>query len=104
MDLKKLEAWFVTGSQNLYGKETLEKVAEHSQEMGRALGDAAQIPVRIVTRPVVTGPEGIRALCLEANSAENCIGLIAWMHTFSPARMWISGLSAFRKPIAHLHT
>ncbi len=64
MDLKKLEAWFVTGSQGLYGKETLQKVAEHSQEIARGLADAAPMPVSVVAKPVVTGPEGIRALCM----------------------------------------
>jgi L-arabinose isomerase len=94
----------VTGSQHLYGHETLEKVAEHSQQIARALDASADIPVRVVFKPVLTTPDAIRALCLEANAAQNCVGLVTWMHTFSPAKMWIAGLSALKKPILHLHT
>jgi len=91
--LKKFEAWFVTGSQHLYGDETLQKVAEHSQKMARALSQAAQIPVEVVFKPVLTTPGAIYELCMEANNAQNCVGLITWMHTFSPAKMWIAGLN-----------
>src|SRR6476661_6114819 len=104
IDLKQFEVWFVTGSQHLYGPETLEQVAEHSQAITAALGQAADIPVTVVYKPVLTGPDAIRNLCLEANATRNCVGLIAWMHTFSPAKMWIAGLTALRKPFAHLHT
>jgi L-arabinose isomerase len=104
IDLKQYEVWFVTGSQHLYGPETLEKVADHSREIAAALDHSDRIPVRVVFKPVLTGPDEIRRLCLEANSAETCVGLIAWMHTFSPAKMWIAGLSALQKPLAHLHT
>jgi L-arabinose isomerase len=104
IDLKQYEVWFVTGSQHLYGPETLEKVAEHSREIAAALDLSPRIPVRVVFKPVLTGPDEIRKLCLEANSTEKCVGLVAWMHTFSPARMWIAGLSIFQKPLAHLHT
>jgi L-arabinose isomerase len=104
IDLKKLEAWFVTGSQTLYGKEVLDTVAEHSREIAKALSASASIPVSVVFKPVVTGPEGILQLCREANASESCIGLITWMHTFSPAKMWIAGLSALQKPFVHLHT
>ncbi len=104
IDLKSYEVWFVTGSQGLYGPATLEKVAEHSQVIARELGNAAQIPVNVVYKPVLTSPDAIFQLCLDANSAPNCIGLITWMHTFSPAKMWIAGLSALRKPLLHLHT
>ena len=103
IDLSALEAWFITGSQDLYGQATLDKVAEHSQEIARGLDDSA-IPVRVVCKPVMKNAEAILALCREANNAKNCIGLIAWMHTFSPARMWIAGLKALAKPLAHLHT
>jgi L-arabinose isomerase len=103
-DLSTFEAWFVTGSQNLYGEETLQQVAEHSRKIAQALSDARQIPVRVVFKPVLTTPESIRALCLEANADERCVGLIAWMHTFSPAKMWIAGLNALQKPMVHLHT
>jgi L-arabinose isomerase len=102
INLKQFEVWFVTGSQHLYGPQVLEQVAAHSQEIARALNDA--LPVTVVFKPVLTTPEAIRELCLEANAAPPCIGLIAWMHTFSPAKMWIGGLSSLSKPLAHLHT
>lgn len=102
--LEQLEAWFVTGSQHLYGEETLRQVAEHSQIIADALNNASQIPVKIVFKPIVKSPEEITGICREANMAINCIGIIAWMHTFSPAKMWIGGLKALQKPLAHLHT
>jgi L-arabinose isomerase len=104
INLKQFELWFVTGSQHLYGPQILDKVAEHSSEIAAALGASAHMPVNVVFKPVLTTSEAIRELCLEANSAGNCIGLITWMHTFSPARMWIAGLGLLRKPFAHLHT
>jgi L-arabinose isomerase len=104
IDLKQYEVWFVTGSQHLYGPKTLEQVAEHSKEITAALGASTYMPVKIVFKPVLTTPEVIRELCLEANSANNCIGLITWMHTFSPAKMWIAGLTLLKKPFLHLHT
>lgn len=104
MNLRQFEVWFVTGSQHLYGSQTLEKVADHSREIVSALSASAHIPVKVVFKPVLTTPEAIRELCLEANSAKNCIGLITWMHTFSPAKMWIAGLSLLRRPWVHLHT
>jgi L-arabinose isomerase len=104
IDLKQFEVWFVTGSQHLYGPQTLEKVAEHSREIAGALSDASAIPINVVFKPVLTGPDEVQRLCLEANSAENCVGLVTWMHTFSPAKMWIAGLTALQKPFAHLHT
>jgi len=102
IDLKQNEVWFVTGSQSLYGPKVLEQVAQHSQEIARAL--SAALPVSVVFKPVLTGPTAIHNLCLEANSTANCIGIITWMHTFSPAKMWIAGLSALQKPFLHLHT
>jgi len=104
IDLKNFEVWFVTGSQHLYGEETLKKVAEHSKEMSRGLSHSGKIPAKVVFKPVVTTPDAIYNLCLEANSAKNCVGLITWMHTFSPAKMWIAGLSILNKPFMHLHT
>ena len=104
LDLKKYEVWFVTGSQHLYGPKTLETVAEHSREIAAFLDTSAHVPVRVIFRPVLTTPEAIHALCLEANSTQNCVGMITWMHTFSPAKMWIAGLSLLRKPFLHLHT
>src|SRR6185437_11398822 len=99
-----LEAWFVVGSQHLYGPETLKKVGEHAAIIARALAASSEIPVKIVCKPVMTGSESIHQLCLDANSSKNCIGLIAWMHTFSPARMWVAGLKSLEKPLLHLHT
>jgi len=104
IDLKQYEVWFVTGSQHLYGPKTLETVAEHSREIAAALGASAHVPVKVLFKPVLTTPDAIRELCLEANSSKNCIGLITWMHTFSPAKMWIAGLSLLKKPFLHLHT
>jgi L-arabinose isomerase len=103
-DLKSLEVWFVTGSQHLYGEETLKQVAEHSQQIAAALNNAQQVPVTVVFRPTVKSTEEIYAICSEANTATNCIGIIAWMHTFSPAKMWIGGLKIIQKPLLHLHT
>ena len=96
--------WFVTGSQGLYGNETLEKVAAHSAEMAKWLDASGKLPAKIVFSGVVTSPEAIRALCLKANADADCAGLVVWMHTFSPAKMWIAGLSALDKPFVHLHT
>jgi len=104
IDLKRFEVWFVTGSQDLYGPETLEQVADHSRTIAGALAGAASIPVNVVFKPVLTTPDAIYRLCLEANAAGNCVGLITWMHTFSPAKMWIAGLRALQKPWVHLHT
>ncbi len=104
IDLQQYEVWFVTGSQHLYGPETLEQVAKDSREIASALDASAHLPVRVTFKPVLTTPESIRELCLEANSAKNCVGLITWMHTFSPAKMWIAGLSLLNKPFLHLHT
>ena len=104
IDLKKFEIWFVTGSQHLYGPSTLLTVAEHSKEIAAALDHSSHVPVHVVFKPVVKTSEEIRALCLEANAAPNCIGLVTWMHTFSPAKMWITGLSILNKPFVHLHT
>lgn len=104
IDLRTYEVWFVTGSQPLYGQEILDQVTEHSREIVQALDHSEHIPVRVVFKPVLTNPDAIRRLCLDANAADNCIGLITWMHTFSPAKMWIAGLSGLKKPFLHLHT
>jgi L-arabinose isomerase len=104
INLKSLEVWFVTGSQHLYGDETLKKVAEHSQEIAKSLNNSSSIPVTVVFKPTVKSTEEIYSICAEANNAKNCIGIIAWMHTFSPAKMWINGLKILQKPLCHLHT
>jgi L-arabinose isomerase len=104
INLKSLEVWFVTGSQHLYGEETLKKVAEHAQQIAASLNSATEIPVKVVFKPTVKSTEEIYGICLEANHAKNCIGIVAWMHTFSPAKMWIGGLKILQKPLCHLHT
>ncbi|MHB0754547.1 L-arabinose isomerase [Polaribacter sp. M15] len=104
INLKQNDVWLVTGSQHLYGPETLKQVALHSQEIAKTYNNNALIPVNIVFKPTVKTAEEIHALCKEANNNENCIGLITWMHTFSPSKMWIAGLNALQKPFLHLHT
>ncbi len=104
IDLKIFEVWFITGSQSLYGEETLKKVAEHSQEIVKGIDTSGKIPVRVVFKPIVKSSEEIYATIQEANAAKNVIGIITWMHTFSPAKMWIRGLSILQKPMLHLHT
>ena len=101
-NLKAFEAWFITGSQHLYGPEVLNTVAEHSQQIVHAFNGSSGIPVEIVYKSVVKTPEEIYQVCMEANSSAKCIGIITWMHTFSPAKMWIAGLKALQKPILHL--
>jgi len=98
--MKTPELWFLTGSQSLYGPETLKQVAANAQTVSSGLG----LPLPLVFKPVLTTPEAIRTTLLEANSDPACAGLILWMHTFSPSKMWIGGLSALRKPFLHLHT
>jgi L-arabinose isomerase len=98
------EIWFVTGSQHLYGPEALQQVSADAEKIARSLSKAKAIPLKVVFKPIVTRSEEVRARCLEANNAENCAGLILWMHTFSPSKMWIGGLSALNKPFVHLHT
>jgi L-arabinose isomerase len=104
IDLKENEVWFVTGSQHLYGNETLIQVAEHSKTMAQSISSDARIPAKVVFKGVVTTPDSIANLCTEANSSKACVGLIFWMHTFSPAKMWIAGLTSLQKPFVHLHT
>ena len=103
-DLKKWSVWFVTGSQHLYGEETLRQVDEHSAKIADTLNAAKHIPVQVIFKPVVKTPEEIYNLINAANNDSSCIGIIIWMHTFSPAKMWINGLKILRKPMLHLHT
>ena len=102
--LKSKEVWFVTGSQHLYGPKTLKQVAADSSKIAAALDKSPKISQKVVFKPVLTTPESIFELCSAANNNKNCIGLIAWMHTFSPAKMWIKGLSVLTKPFLHFHT
>ena len=99
-----LQLWFVTGSQHLYGPETLQQVAADSKQIAEALSADATIPVEVVWKPTVTTPDEVYAMCRDANADDSCIGLVTWMHTFSPAKMWIAGLTSLRKPFVHLHT
>ena len=102
--LGELEVWFAAGTQAMYGPAVIGAVEEHAREVAGALDGAEEIPVRVRDRGVVLSPESIRQLCLEANANDACVGLVIWMHTFSPAKMWIAGLSLLRKPLLHLHT
>ncbi len=104
IDLNKLEVWFVTGSQDLYGEETLKQVAVHAEEVAQYFSVHRDIPVQVVYKPIVKNSEEIYSTLTAANTAANCIGVITWMHTFSPAKMWIRGLQALQKPLLHLHT
>jgi len=103
IDFNNYKVWFVTGSQDLYGKEILNSVEKDSKTIVKYFSDS-KLPVEIIFKPVMTNPESIKKLCLEANQNQYCIGLIFWMHTFSPAKMWISGLKYLQKPFTHLHT
>ncbi|MBE1878660.1 L-arabinose isomerase [Myceligenerans pegani] len=98
------EVWFFTGSQDLYGEETLRQVAEQSQDVATALDASDDVPARVVWKPVLKDSDAIRRAMLEANSDDRVLGVVTWMHTFSPAKMWIGGLSALTKPLLHLHT
>jgi L-arabinose isomerase len=98
------EVWSITGSQHLYGEETLAKVSEHSEVIAKELNQSDAISVKIIFKPIVKTTEEIFQICQDANQAVNCIGIITWMHTFSPAKMWINGLKILNKPLLHLHT
>ncbi|MFM7013834.1 MAG: L-arabinose isomerase [Actinomycetota bacterium] len=102
--MQNLEIWFVTGSQNLYGEETLRQVAEQSKKVVEQLSEGSSFPAKIVWKEVVKTPEEIKQTLMDATSSKNCVGVITWMHTFSPAKMWINGLEALGKPLLHLHT
>jgi L-arabinose isomerase len=102
--LKTKEVWFITGSQHLYGPQTLNQVAADSSKIAAALDKSPEVSQKVVFKPVLTTPESIFEICTEANNTKNCIGLITWMHTFSPAKMWIKGLAVLNKPFLHFHT
>lgn len=104
VDLSKLDLWFVPGSQGLYGEESIAAVHRHAVEIAHALSESPEIPVKVVPKPVMTSAEAITQLCAAAATDDRCIGLAVWMHTFSPARMWIAGLKVLGKPLLHLHT
>lgn len=104
LNLKSYEVWFITGSQHLYGPETLRQVAANSKQIANSLDGSPVVPVRVVFKPVAKAPQEVTELCQQANTTADCIGLITWCHTFSPSKMWINGLKLLHKPIAHLHT
>ena len=104
MKIATPEIWFVCGSQHLYGAGPLREVAAHADEIAGALSRAEALPLKVVAKPLVTTPDEILSLCVAASSDDNCAGLILWMHTFSPSKMWIRGLNALKKPFVHLHT
>ncbi|MBU8902189.1 MAG: L-arabinose isomerase [Victivallales bacterium] len=104
INLKQFEVWFICGSQHLYGEDTLKQVAANAQEIVKYFNDSGKIAVNIVWKPTVTTPDEVSAMLQDANMAKQCVGVITWMHTFSPARMWINGLKRLQKPLLHLHT
>ena len=104
ISLPSYEIWFITGSQHLYGLEVLEQVKAHSQEVADSISRGISAPVEVRFKALLTTPDEILALCREASASPSCIGLIAWMHTFSPAKMWINGLKILSKPLLHFHT
>jgi len=104
IDFAPLEVWFLTGSQHLYGLETLNQVADDAQKVVDGLNASGDLPVRMVYKPVLTTPDEITRTLADADHNPHCVGLLAWMHTFSPAKMWMKGLSALKTPLCHLHT
>ncbi|NJB84274.1 L-arabinose isomerase [Lewinella marina] len=96
--------WFITGSQHLYGAETLAQVARNSATVVAGINEQGSLPVKLVAQPVVTTPDEILSVCQRANTDADCIGVVVWMHTFSPAKMWIRGLTVLTRPLCHLHT
>jgi L-arabinose isomerase len=104
IDLAAPEIWLVCGSQHLYGPGPLEQVAAHAREIAGALADSAKLPLKTSFKALLTTPDEIAKLCLDANSDPDCAGLILWMHTFSPSKMWVRGLNTLKKPFVHLHT
>src|SRR5690606_19821627 len=98
------EIWFVTGSQHLYGPETLKQVADNAKTIASELSACSSITIKIVYKDIVKTPEDITSLCVAAHSSKSCLGILSWMHTFSPAKMWINELNILKKPLCHLHT
>ncbi|MFP4620484.1 MAG: L-arabinose isomerase, partial [Bacteroidales bacterium] len=104
ININNYEVWFITGSQHLYGEEPLKQVADHAQAITKAFNEDPNIPVKVIYKPIMTNAEAIKKLCMAANESDHCVGLIMWMHTFSPARIWMAGLQTLSKPYVHLHT
>ena len=104
MNFQHLEIWFITGAQLLYGGETVKQVDAHSTAMVKGFNKTNKLPIKVVYKGTVNSAAEITARFQEANNSEKCVGIITWMHTFSPAKMWIHGLKLLRKPLLHLHT
>jgi len=104
MNLKKYEYWFIVGSQDLYGNETLKQAAGNARIMAEGFNKDPLLSGTVVLKPTAITPDAIRGLFEEANASNSCAGVITWMHTFSPSKMWIQGLALNRKPLLHLHT
>ncbi|MEC0303903.1 L-arabinose isomerase [Terribacillus saccharophilus] len=104
LQVKPYVFWFVTGSQHLYGEETLNQVQGNSEDLVNKLNEQGTLPFPIAFKEVLTNAADIQRVSLEANADPECAGLITWMHTFSPAKMWIGGLKTLQKPLLHLHT
>ena len=101
---ENLEVWFVTGAQLLYGGETVKIVDGHSKDMVDGLNNSGIIPIKVVYKGTANSSAEVEAVMKAANNDEKCVGIITWMHTFSPAKMWIKGLQALEKPLLHFHT
>ena len=104
LTIKPYKFWFITGSQHLYGDDAIKEVVNNSREVVKGLNEHGQLPFEIEFKEVLTTANDIHEFMVKANSDENCAGVITWMHTFSPAKMWIAGLKALQKPLMHLHT
>ncbi len=104
IDLATPKVWLVCGSQHLYGPGPLQQVAAHAREIAGAFAGSSKLPLKTEFKALLTTPDEIAKLCLDANSDPDCAGLILWMHTFSPSKMWVRGLNALKKPFVHLHT
>ena len=101
---ENLEVWFVTGAQLLYGGETVKIVDGHSKEMVDGLNNSGIIPIKVVYKGTANSSAEVEAIMKASNNDDKCVGIITWMHTFSPAKMWIKGLQALKKPLLHFHT
>ncbi|MBQ0096936.1 MAG: L-arabinose isomerase, partial [Bacteroidales bacterium] len=101
---ENMELWWVTGAQLLYGGETVKIVDAHSKEMVEGLNQGGIIPIKVVYKGTANSSKEVEAVMKEANNEPKCVGVITWMHTFSPAKMWIKGLQALQKPLLHFHT
>lgn len=103
-DTKQYEFWFIAGTQPLYGPEVIDAVNDHAKIMAKGINDSKEIPCTVVYKPAVHDSQSIEQTIMAANADEKCVGIITWMHTFSPSRRWINGLNKLEKPMLHLNT